>query len=139
MLRADLSEKQLSGIRVGSEGVVTPTAFPNSKSSARVANISYVPVQANVFDCQMELGESPDALMPGMTCKVRFVLLQKDDAIAVPASAVFSNDGINHYVFIVDGDSHRQQTVNIGLKSGDNVEITSGLSAGDEILTKRPE
>lgn len=139
MLRADLSEKQLARIKAGSEGVVTPTAFPNSKTTARVSKVGYVPIVSDKFDCQMELASVPDGLMPGMTCKVRFVLVQKEAAITVPADAVFSNDGINHHVYVVEGDGHRQQTVSVGLTSGKNIEVTDGLTAGDKILTERPE
>lgn len=139
MLRADLSEKLLSAIRAGSEGVVTPTAFPNSRTRARVAKVAYVPVKADTFDCQMDLTEIPAGLMPGMTCKVRFLLMQKDNAISVPTSAVFTNDGVNHYVYKVEGDGHKQVPVTVALESGKNIEVTAGLSAGDEILTERPE
>jgi len=138
-LRADLNEKQLAGIKIGSGGVVTPKAFPQTKVRAAVSKISYVPVQEDKFDCQLDPDSIPQGLMPGMTCSVRFTLVQKDDAISVPADAVFSNDGINHFVYVVDGEGQRKQEVSVGLKSEKNIEITSGLSAGDEILTERPE
>ncbi len=139
MLRADLTEKQLASIRTGAAGVVTPTAFPDSKTTANVTKVSYVPVQADKFDCQMDLGTIPTGLMPGMTCKVRFVVVQKEAAVAVPSDAVFTNDGTNHFVYVVEGEGQRQQAVSVGMKSGSNVEITSGLAAGAKILTERPE
>jgi multidrug efflux pump subunit AcrA (membrane-fusion protein) len=139
MLRADLNEKQLTGIQAGKTGVATPPAFPKSQSSARVTRVNYIPVQEDKFDCQMELAEVPAAMMPGMTCQVRFVLAQKEDAITVPESAVFTNDGINHYVYVVEGDGQRQQSVQVGLQSDKQVEITAGLQAGVEILTERPQ
>ncbi len=139
MLRADLSEAQLAGIRAGSAGVVTPKAFPGSKAQAKVSQIAYVPVQDDKFDCQMELTNAPTGLMPGMSCQVRFIVAQKENAVTVPTSAVFTNDGITHFVYVVDGEGHRQQTVQTGLKSDKNIEILSGLAAGDEILTERPE
>lgn len=139
MLRANLTEKQLASITVGADGVATPTAFPKSQTKAQVTKINYVPQQSNTFDCQMAVTEIPTGVMPGMTCSVRFVLAQKENALTVPEAAVFTMDGINHYVYLVDGDSHRKHAVTVGLKSGGNYEITGGLSADDKILSERPE
>lgn len=139
ILRANLTEKQLASIVVGADGVATPTAFPNSQTKAQVSKINYVPLQSNTFDCQMDVTEIPKGVMPGMTCSVRFVLAQKEDALTVPEAAVFTMDGINHFVYLVDGDSHRKHAVTVGLKSGGNYEITGGLSADDKILLERPE
>lgn len=139
MLRANLTEKQLASISVGAEGVATPTAFPKSQTKAQVSKINYVPLQSDTFDCQMDVTEIPTGVMPGMTCSVRFVLAQKEDALIVPEAAVFTMDGINHYVYLVDGDGHRKHAVTVGLKSGGNYEVTAGLSADDKILLERPE
>jgi len=87
----------------------------------------------------MAVTEIPTGVMPGMTCSVRFVLAQKENALTVPEASVFTMDGINHYVYLVDGDSHRKHAVTVGLKSGGNYEITGGLSADDKILSERPE
>ena len=139
MLRANLNEKQLASINEGAEGVVTPTAFPKSKTRARVSKVNYVPLQADTFDCQMNVTEIPTGVMPGMTCSVRFLLAQKENAITAPEAAVFTNDGINNYVYLVQGDGHKKHAVTVGLEADGNVEITAGLSAGDKILLERPE
>lgn len=139
MLRAELAENQLGSLTVGTEGVATPGAFPKTKLTARVSKIDYVPFQADKFNCLIDLSSVPEGLMPGMTCNLRFVVARNPQAITVPSSALFTDDGISHYVFVVDGEGHRQQTVETGLTNDDKTEITSGLSAGVEILTERPE
>ena len=49
---------------------------------------------------------------------------------------MFSDDEINHYVFLADGS---KVTVTIGMESDGDVEIIEGLSADQEILEKKPE
>ena len=49
---------------------------------------------------------------------------------------MFSDDEINHYVFLADGS---KVMVTVGMESDDDVEILDGLSAGQEILEKKPE
>ncbi len=139
MLRAELTEKQLSHIEKDKSGLATPAAFPNRHVDASVTSISYVPIAADKYDCQLSISETPKGLMPGMTCSIRFVIHQSHEAIAVPESSVFSDNGVDHYVYLTGDDAPEKRSVNVGLTANKKSEITSGLSKGDKILLGRPE
>jgi multidrug efflux pump subunit AcrA (membrane-fusion protein) len=39
-------------------------------------------------------------------------------------------------VFVADGIDYKQRQVQLGIKSGDRVEIVDGLNSGDRVVTK---
>ncbi len=58
---------------------------------------------------------------------------EKNVAIAVPVSAIFSRNGIS-YVLLQKGNSVVEQAVTLGDKDAVLVEITGGLVAGDKVV-----
>ncbi|CUS47337.1 MAG: RND-type HAE1 family hydrophobe/amphiphile system membrane fusion component [Idiomarinaceae bacterium HL-53] len=90
-------------------------------------------------------------VLPGMTATVSIdssrLLTGTDDAVSIPVSALF-NDGITqsnqaqlqHFVWVFEGEDPnygtvRKQPVTIGFISNEQVSITTGLQAGDEVVS----
>lgn len=57
------------------------------------------------------------------------------DVLAVPESAV-SRSGLQHYVYVKDGENSVKTPVTIGMSDDVYTEIRSGLSEGDQVLVK---
>ena len=56
-------------------------------------------------------------------------------AISVPQSAVLE-DGGKSVVFVAQGNAYQKRQVQLGIKTGDRVEISDGLKAGDRVVLK---
>jgi HlyD family secretion protein len=79
----------------------------------------------------------PDpALRPGMTVSIAMNAKTLKDVIAVPTDAVFRNAEGAYYV-LAAGSDHKahQKLVQLGLKSADLTQITSGINRGDPVIT----
>lgn len=140
-LRAELDEKQLGSVRVGSSGLGQPTANPAATFPATVSEIGSVPVDDGKFDCRLQSERLPTFLVPGMTCDVKLQVYDKKDALMVPKASVFSDDdGLTNYVFLAipSGSGHERRDVTTGKTKDDKTEIVSGLKAGDKILKAKP-
>ncbi|MFO7812832.1 MAG: efflux RND transporter periplasmic adaptor subunit [Pelovirga sp.] len=85
--------------------------------------------QAEIF-----LTEKIPGLMPGMGVRVRLVRDEWDQVLTIPLSALHG-DGTDPHVFIFDGEMARRRQVVTGPRSGAIVVITSGLQAGERIIT----
>ena len=59
--------------------------------------------------------------------------MQKTEIITVPINALVGNEG-NYSVFINDNGTAKKQKVTIGETDENNVEITSGIKDGDQII-----
>jgi Cu(I)/Ag(I) efflux system membrane fusion protein len=70
-----------------------------------------------------------------MFANVEIITDVKGNTVSVPQSAVL-DDGGKKIVFIADGKNYAQRQVQLGIQSGDRLEIIDGLNAGDRVVTK---
>ena len=77
-------------------------------------------------------------IKPGMTANMTITTAQKNDALAVPSTAVINKNNKN-YVRVIDDSqkkTYHEVEVTTGLQAdGGLVEILSGLNAGQQIVT----
>ncbi len=77
-------------------------------------------------------------LKPGMTANMTIKVKEKDKVIAVPSRAILTNKNGNNSIRIITNlkdKKYKEVPVSIGLNGdGGLVEITKGLSAGDEFV-----
>jgi HlyD family secretion protein len=138
VVRAEVDEKDVAGLKAGLSGRLTPTAFPDEKIASKVMRVASAPL-AGKFEVWIEPeATSSSSLMPGMTCAIRVVTSRHASALTVPASAVFDDaDDDGHYVYRL-GHTPEKHTVRLGRRVGERVEIVEGLSENDEIRATRP-
>ena len=74
-------------------------------------------------------------LKPGMFAKVKIPVEIHENAILLPRSAIIEDSlkQVQTIFVVVNGRSKRRQ-VEMGLAEGSQVEITSGLSAGEQVV-----
>jgi cobalt-zinc-cadmium efflux system membrane fusion protein len=79
---------------------------------------------------------NPDGhLRPGMFVNIRVFLPGGGSVVAVPKTAVLSDEG-RTFVFVhKEGDYWIRRPVTLGKRLGDMVEVRSGLAAGQRIVT----
>lgn len=142
-VRLSLAEKDVSLLKKGLRGTAIPTALPDQKLPVVLTSIAGIPDGSTKFDALASI-ELPDGspLVPGMTCKVKFVIYEKKDALTIPESALFTEDDetAKPYVYISEqGGQPMKRPVTAGKEHGDKVEITAGIKAGETILTEKPK
>jgi HlyD family secretion protein len=112
------------------EGVVRtvePTGF--TKISALGVEEQRVLVIADIRSAP----EAWQRLGDGYRVEARFIVWESQDALTVPASALFRRDG-GWATFVVENDRARLRQVEIGAGSGLLTEVVAGLSAGDLVI-----
>jgi len=80
---------------------------------------------------------NPDGkLRPGSSMTVSMSAQTVKEALIVPASAILTGTDGSTSVMLVgnDGRAH-QQAVEVGIRQGDNVQVTKGLNAGQMVVT----
>lgn len=144
IIRATVAERELQWMHDGLRGTVVTTAYPDLKLSAVLSKVDPIPSINGKFEALfcVELDQQAAALVPEMTCTIRLEPYLNKEALAIPASALFTDelDDQKQYVYLLakDGKSKRQP-VTAGKKSDDRVEIVQGLTAGDRILLEKPK
>jgi multidrug efflux pump subunit AcrA (membrane-fusion protein) len=78
---------------------------------------------------------NPDReLKPGLFATARIEQPKRTPAVLVPASAIQTTGGTSR-VFIVNGDHVEERIVTVGLTVDAQVEVSSGLKAGERVAT----
>ncbi|MCB0696994.1 MAG: efflux RND transporter periplasmic adaptor subunit [Chitinophagaceae bacterium] len=89
---------------------------------------------SRAFNVEVWLGTNKN-ISPNMSCKMQIVSYANDKALTVPISAVqVLPEG--HSVFVVKDGKAKSVEVKLGETSNGQVEITGGLSAGDQVITE---
>ncbi|KQB77937.1 efflux RND transporter periplasmic adaptor subunit [Clostridium butyricum] len=87
-----------------------------------------------VFNCKIKMENSKKELLPGEYAKVNFSNTENNNkVITIPVSSLAGSEG-DYYVFINDNGVASKVAVDIGDADENNVEITSGVKEGDEII-----
>lgn len=82
---------------------------------------------------------NPDALLrPGMYAMVTILLDQRNDVLTLPAAAIVREGSDTFCCRVVSGKIDRMK-VELGLRSGDEVEVVSGLDESQLVVLARPE
>ena len=98
---------------------------------------------------KVTLGEQAKPVVPGMSCKLTLVAYDKQDAITVPATAVFEDEakGTRDIVYVKKGEATpEKRKVVIGQKTEQQWEVRGGTPGrrGDSVeqtgrlLTRAP-
>lgn len=134
-VEADVYEYELPLVREGQSAAVTLPYLPGQQFEASVAYVQPVlDPRTRTARLRLELPNPELALRPDMYANVS-VHVDQGERLLVPQSAVLYA-GERSFVFrSLGGGRFRPQRVEIGLRSGEQVEILSGLAPGDPIVT----
>jgi len=135
-VEGDLFEKNIEAVHVGDEAVVEIPAFPEKQWKARVTNIGYALDPATrTLKMRVVLPNPELKLKPDMFATIRLTAITRT-GIVLPTSALLSS-GDQSYVYVrkSPGTFARRQ-VTIRTVDGSQVEITSGLTAGEAVVTQ---
>jgi membrane fusion protein, multidrug efflux system len=140
-----LPQQQLVQVRLGQPVQVTGDALPGETIQGKITAIS-PQVDADTRNIKVEatLSNRAEKLRPGMFVNVAVGLPVRLKVMAIPATAVLYAP-YSDSVFVVEdakdtkngkgGKQLRQQFVRLGEKRGDFVAVTSGVNAGDTIVS----
>ena len=146
LVHVTVPEAQLQNVHAGLAAIVEPTDCPERPLTAIVERVGTVPISSGSFDVRLTLaldGQS-ESLMPGMACDVKTIAYKNQNALTLPPKAVFTDelDLQKRYVYLAgkkEKDKPIRRDVTVGKRNDKQVEIISGLAAGDEVLLERPK
>jgi RND family efflux transporter MFP subunit len=117
---------------------------PDGSGDAVDAVITFIAPLATVknnikgFEVVGELEGARHGLKPGVSVSMGVPLGRAENALSVPITAVFDEDG-EKVVYLNAESAPERRVVEIGLSDSARAEIRSGLEEGEEVLLARPE
>ena len=142
LLKVDfrIPELFLPAVRVGNEIRVTVDAFPDRSFTGRVTAIDpLVDERGRSLLVRASIENPNEALRPGLFARISLTLSVKPDALWVAEEALVPQAGKQYVFRVVDQGEGRPKTVErvevtTGLRRPGEVELTSGVAAGDLVV-----
>jgi membrane fusion protein (multidrug efflux system) len=140
-----LPQQQLARLRPGLPVRVTSDALPDASLFGTITAINpEVDAATRNIRAQATLANPEERLRPGMFANVAVLLPGREPVLVLPATAVLYAP-YSDSVFVVEeqkdektgqtGKVLRQQFVHLGEKRGDFVAVSSGLKAGETVVS----
>ena len=156
---ADLSKKQITAkvdetdigkVQVGQKATFTVDAYANKTFEAIVSNISQTDINdswskdatasssANAgviyYNVTLDVDDIEGLLKPAMTARLNINVGERDNVILIPLAALKTNNEGQYVILQKENGITENVKVEVGLYSGEEVEIKSGLNEGDKLV-----
>jgi RND family efflux transporter MFP subunit len=134
-LQLQIPEQRAAEVKGGMNVTARVAAYPNRDFTGKVhAVVPSVNSNSRAFMVEARFDNPKAELRPGMFANAKLMLESSEQAVFVPAKAVFydSTTDANHIYSIVDGIA-RLNVVLKGDSDGDQVRILSGLKGNETV------
>jgi len=132
-LTFNVSERVMKGLQVGDPVTVEKNGTDYSGAITEIG--SMVDDQTGLFKVKASLGES-DGLASGTMVKVYVTAEKAENVMVLPADCVnYSNGDAYVYTYDAATSTAKKTPVEDGLIDSDKIQIVSGLSYDDEVIT----
>jgi RND family efflux transporter MFP subunit len=136
----NVPQSYVPSVPIGSKAVISVPEYQTRTFAATVeASAQAVDIDSGTTQMQLALDNSAGELMPGGYANVRLSLQHDGLPLNIPSSAlIFDQSGLR--VAVVGPDDHViLKTVTIARDLGRSIELASGLSVDDRVITAPPD
>ena len=136
-ITVNLSETDVTKVKPGQKATVTLSSMLDKTFTGKVQTVDKIgTVTSNVtnYPAIIQLDTGAETILPNMAASASIIIDTKEDVVLVPAGAVQNQNGQPTVRILKNGEP---QTVAIetGLSSDSQIEIISGVSEEDEVIT----
>ena len=137
-----VNEIDVRKVAVGQKVDISLDADPSKRLTGTVVAVANVGEQrpnadAKVFEVKITVIEKDTTLRPGMTTANAILAATVPGALSVPLEAVAIDDNVK-YVYKRDGGRTVRQEIETGAVNENEIVVTRGLAADDEVLLSPP-
>lgn len=132
--RAHIPQSAAAALRIGDAATITAPGDIHVNGKVTLVSPALDPNSTTVE--VWVAAPNPDGnLRPGTTATVQIIARTLDDAIVVPASALLKTPDGDTTVMVAGADGRAHQvSVDAGIRQGDRIQITTGLSGGENVI-----
>lgn len=137
IISVNLTQIDTPKVKVGNKATLTFDAFPGKTFTGKVVSIDTIGAVSSgvtIYPAVIKLDTEVPEIFSNMTASATIITQMKDNIILAPSSAVQTQNG-QATVRVLKNGKMEQVTVETGISSTTQIEIVSGLSEGDNVVT----
>jgi RND family efflux transporter MFP subunit len=134
-----LAEADIGSVKVGQKATLTFDALPDLSLTGKVSIVDASGANSSgvvSYSATVVPDIGSESVRGGMTVTVGIVTQISADVIGVPIAAVKTLSDGSSYVQLLENGKPVNQTVEVGVSDDTYTEITSGLTEGQEVVTR---
>jgi len=132
-VQVQVNESDVYKLRKGQPVRVTADVFPGKVFTGQISYIAPQGSDEHNYPVEITITNA-NGLKAGTFVNVDFSQKSNQKTLQIPRLALVESVK-NPYVYIVENNVARQRPIKIGRDFGDSIEVLSGLSAGDVVVT----
>jgi HlyD family secretion protein len=134
--KAHISQTEAVLLKVGNKAEIELPGL-DEPIKAKVTLISpALDPGSTTIEVWVESTKTNPALKPGMNARVNVIAKSEEDALVVPASAVYKSEEAGDYVMLAGSDKKAHLTkIKVGIKTKEHAQIESGVKENDSVIT----
>ena len=135
---ANVTEEDYPLLTIGQEVEIYFDARPDVTVAGKVNRIIPQRIEGDrpLYNIYITLNEIPDGLADGMTADTAITIASREGVLCLPRAVVRASSGNTTTVKVWDGSQELSKEIEIGLRGDTYVEIISGLSEGEQVVTR---
>jgi RND family efflux transporter MFP subunit len=135
-VRFSVPENEISSISSDCKSIIRVKTIGNKQFNGKMISKSVLAnAVSHTYPAHIILPNPQKELLPGMVCTVELIPESKSQRVVIPIGIIQTTADGQKFVWSDRNGIAKRAFVTTGLARGNGVEITSGLSAGDRIIT----
>ena len=129
-----IPQAELGKFSAGQFATLTVNAMPSTTYTATIARISpTIDMRNGTFRATAFIANDSGELAPGMFARFSVAYDKHADALVIPREALVEEDDQTSVYVVADGAVSRR-AIQVGIESGNLIEVVGGLSSDEEIV-----
>ncbi len=137
VVSVSLSEVDVPKVKVGQKVVVTLDSVTGKKFTGVVATVDRVGSTSNnvtSYPANIKLDSSSESILPNMAATANIILETISGVLIAPAASIETKNETSYIKVLKNGNQTLTEVV-LGLSTDNGVEIKSGISEGEVVIT----
>jgi len=134
-IEAPFDEANVAEMSVGQPVRIEVDAYSGHAFSGKVTYIApfIQPVQdlARTLTVKVDIDDSADKLLPGMSADVTIIAERKEDVVSAPSESLIRDQ----FAYVIEGGKAVRREVQLGIGNWERQEVLGGLQEGEMLIT----
>lgn len=136
VVNVGLTDRDIVKVSSGDKAEVTLDAYPDEVFEGRVTQIAQMITPATgTYAVEVEISPKGKKLISGFVARVSLHTQKSVSTLAIPVESLVNAQGNQADVYLYSGGKALKKPVSIGKVHGNYVAVSSGVEAGDLIIT----
>lgn len=137
--QVQVNEVDIPSVSIGQKVMMTLSAIDGLTVSGKIEKMDSLGTLSSgvvTYNVTIDFDTLDPRIKPEMSVSANIITAVKQDVITVPNSAVKMQGGNSYVEVLNSGQTPVQTSVETGVSNNTDTEITSGLNAGDKVVTQ---